>query len=142
MNQRDSGRKRGRRAAAGIDAERYATDMAAAFALTRLFYPDIVDVDLAATIRDYDRERLACEPDYARFPEMRGLLDRHQGEREGFRETTGLDESGVAFHFSWGFFVSRRMNARHVARYDLCASPACPLHQRVLSRGPGGRHGG
>jgi len=88
-------------------------------------YPTLGDTDLHAGIRDYDKERLACEPDYAEFPEMRGLLDRHIGEREGFREASGLDETATAFHFSWDWFLSRRINSQHLARYDVLAERGC-----------------
>lgn len=126
MKQFNIGLERGRKAGACVDAQNFRTGMMKAFAAVQALYPTAADSDLAEVIRAYDRERLACEPDYTRFPEMRGLLDQHLGERQGFREATGLDETGAAFHFSWSFFMSRRMNARHVACYDLVPPP--PSH--------------
>jgi len=124
MSMLEEGRELGRRQAE--KAEGLVENMEAAFASTLDVYPTLVDIDLAKAIRDYDRERLACEPDYGKFPEMIGLLDRHVGEREGFREATGLDETAIAFHFSWRWFVSRRINAHHVPRYNVpLEDPGC-----------------
>ncbi len=117
MSMLEEGRERGRRA--GSQVEGMIEKMQTEFVRTRELYPTIGDMDLAAAIREYDRERLACEPDYGVFPEMKGLLDRHVGEREGFREASGLDETATAYQFSWGFFLSRRLTANHLARYDL-----------------------
>ena len=119
MSMLEQGGERGRRAA--TQATGLPQRMKEAFASALQLYPTLVGTDLAAAIRDYDRERLACEPDYARFPEMRGLLDLHLGERRGLMEASGLDETAAAFHYSWGFFISRRVTARHLARYDLLA---------------------
>jgi len=121
MSMLEEGRERGREAGARINAQEFVRSMHEAFDYAHELYPTLGDTDLAAAVRDYDAERLACEPDYSRFPEMRGLLDRHIGEREGFQEATGLDETATAFHFSWHFFLSRRINAHHLARYDLVA---------------------
>lgn len=126
MNQFDVGYERGWAAGARMEARSFHAGMLQAFATVKALYLTAADLNFAETIRAYDHERLACEPDYARFPEMRGLLDRHYGERQGFRDATGLDETGAAFHCSWGFYVSRRLNARHVARYDLL--PPLPSH--------------
>lgn len=125
MNMREEGRRRGRAAGTGIDPKSFVKDMQNTLAYALELYPTLGDVDLAAAVRDYDRERLACEPDYTRFPEMRGLLERHLGEREGFREASKLDETAAAFHFSWFWFLSRRVNARHLARYDLLTPRGC-----------------
>lgn len=124
MNLREFGQG-GREAGARIGAN-WRTKMGEAIAGIRRLYPTMEGIDLTVAVSDYDRERLACEPGYGKFPEMRGLLDRHMGEREGFREVSGLDETDAAFHFSWGFFLSRRINASHVARYDLLPPP--PTH--------------
>ena len=123
MNMREEGRERGRRA--GTGAKGVVEEMRETMAYALELYPSLGDADLEAAVRDYDRERLACEPDYARFPEMRGLLERHIGEREGFMEASGLDETAAAFHFSWFWFLSRRVNSQHLARYDMLAERGC-----------------
>ena len=126
MHQYSTGLQIGREIGNAIDAVNYQAQMQQAFAQARMLYPTLGDTDLETAIRDYDQERLACEPDYCRFPEMQGLLDRHLGERAGFREVTGLSETAAAFHYSWTFYNSRRLNCRHVARYDLMPPP--PSH--------------
>ena len=125
MDMRQEGRGCGRAAGANIQTQSFVQSMNETFRNALELYPSMGKVDLAAAIRDYDRERLACEPDYAKFPEMRGLLERHLGEREGFREASGLDETAAAFQFSWHWFLSRRVNSRHLSRYDLIAPRGC-----------------
>ena len=101
MDMREDGRQRGR--AAGRNLQDFEERMEKDLAYLRELYPSVGDMDLEAAIRDYDAERLDCEPDYSQFPEMKGLIDRHIGEREGFRQASGLDETATAYHFSFGF---------------------------------------
>jgi len=117
MNQRESGRQRGREAAADR-AKELPAEMTEQFAYARTLFPSLEGEDLGAMVRDYDRERLACEPDYAKFPEMRGLIDRHVAEREAFRQASGLDETATAFQYSWSFLLWRRINANHPAYWN------------------------
>lgn len=122
-NLREAGRERGRKAGAGALASGIVDRMTREFIALRQLYPTLGDIDVAATIRAYDRERLACEPDYGQYPELTGLIDRHVGEREGFLEASGLDETAAAFHYSWWFYMTRRVGAHHLARYDLLPPP-------------------
>ena len=122
---REQGRQRGREAGES-QADSLPQEMARQFGSARVLFPALEDVDLAVMVREYDRERLASEPDYAKFPEMRGLIDRHIGEREGFRESSGLDETAAAFHYSWEVLLSRRINARYAAFWErMFAQPMC-----------------
>jgi|GEM_PF-492033 len=127
MSRIEEGRERGRKA--GKNAKQMVAPMKAAFKGAIDLYPTMAGLDLATAIRDYDRERLSCYPDYAKFPEMCGLLDRHIGERQGFVEASGLAsplaETVAAFNYSWHFFLSRRVNARHLARYDIIPPVMC-----------------
>ena len=117
MNMREIGRERGREAANGLGGPaREVMDMA--FGYAKELHPTLTDADLGAMVRDYDHERLACEPNYTEFPEMKGLIDQHVGEREAFGEA-GIDETLTAYHFSWNWLLTRRITARHLARYDL-----------------------
>jgi hypothetical protein len=126
MNKLEQGRERGRRIATSVDAKNYAAEMQADFTAARQLYPSAGDMNYADAIRKFDAERLASEPSLTTFPELKGHGDLLRGEREGFREATGLDETATAFRFSWGFFLSRRMTSRHLARYDLLpAQKAC-----------------
>jgi hypothetical protein len=117
MNLLEQGRRSGREAG----KERAATlqqKMAEQFKWACVLFPALEDMDIAAMVRDYDRERLACEPDYTKFPEMRELIDRYIGEREGFREGSGLDETAAAFHFSWNHLLFKRVNAHYPAYWE------------------------
>jgi len=123
MDQREEGRRRGREAAKA-KAKDVLRLMEQQFNFAWGLWPSLEGVDLAQMLRDYDRERLACEPDYTKFPELRGLVDRHVGEREGFREASGLDETAVAFHYSWQFLAWRRITAHHAPYWDRAPSIA------------------
>ena len=125
MSLREVGRERGRKAGATALATDLVTRMQGEFASMKQLYPSLGDIDAAAAIRDYDRERLACEPDYAKYPELKGLIERHLGEREGFLEASGLDETAAAFQYSWWFFMTRRVATKHLARYDLLPAMNC-----------------
>lgn len=107
----------------GLEAgkERAATlsqKMAEEFEWACVLYPALKEFDLAAMVRDYDRERLDCEPDYSKYPEMRGLIDKHTGEREGFKEASGLDDTAAAFYYSWNHLLFKRVNARYPAYWE------------------------
>ncbi|MAE60239.1 MAG: hypothetical protein CMJ49_02665 [Planctomycetaceae bacterium] len=117
---RELGRQRGREA--GSNADGLPEQMDRDFAFHLELYPSLGDIDMAAAVRDYDAERLACEPDYTEFPETKGLIDRHLGEREGFCEASGLDAAAAAYRYSFGFYITRRVTAHHPARYDLISS--------------------
>ena len=120
MGMRETGIENGKKTWAAVK-ENFLPDMAREVRELRELFPTVGDMDALDAVATYDRERLACEPDYAKFPELRGLIDRHVGERIGFKEASGLGDEETAFHFSWGFFVWRRINAHHLARYDLFA---------------------
>lgn len=137
MTQREKGLQRGRQAGAG--AKDLARTMQETFAWFRLLYPTAGEMDYAREILALDRERLACEPDYTRFPELRGHIDLLLAEREGFMEATGLDDTAAAFYYSWDFFDRRRMNTRYVARWDLLtAAPAAGCTNAFIPDGVDG----
>jgi len=117
MDHREEGRRRGRESAKE-KANGLPKQMEEQFAWILLLWPSLEGQDIGKLLRNYDRERLACEPDFAQFPEMRGLIDRHVGEREGFREASGLDETAAAFHYSWFYLLWRRLNAHHVPYWE------------------------
>lgn len=124
MTPTNKGLQRGRALAAG--AKTLPQRLQAAFRDCLKLHPTLGDLDLAAAIRDFDRQRLAHEPSLDKFPELRGHSDRLRAERQAFRDASGLDDTAVAFQFSWPFFISRRVGSRHLARYDLMpAQKAC-----------------
>lgn len=137
MNMREIGRERGREAAAqvreGLDGR-----MKRDFAMNLELFPTLgPGFDMAAAVLAYDRERIECTPDTTRFPELRGMADRCLGEREGFVEGSGLTGVHAAFHYSFFHFIWKRVNHRHVARYDL----ATPQQQCTNVFFPFGRDG-
>jgi hypothetical protein len=97
--------------------------MEAAFAAARRLYPTAARLDFRTEVLKFDEERLADQPDLARFPELKGHADLLAAERQAFMSSTGLDRAAAAFHFSWSFYLSRRVDTRHLARYDLLAGP-------------------
>src|SRR5262249_37408000 len=120
MNQREIGRERGRKAAIQAREDGLDDRMRRDFRMNMELFPTLgAGHDMGAAGLAYDRERLESTPDFTRFPEMRGLIDRHLGEREGFIEGSGFTETHAAYHYSFGFYIWRRVNSSHVARYDL-----------------------
>lgn len=117
MNKREEGRQRG--LAAGRNVKDLPEVMKREFNINRRLFQSVGDMDFASELVKYDKLRLADEPDYAVFPELRGMLDRHLGEREGFKEATGLGDDAAAYHYSFWHFCWKYLNAHHVARYDL-----------------------
>lgn len=94
------------------------------FGFHRRLFPSLgAEFDIAAGLQAYDATCLASPPDAGRFPETRGLWDRARGEREGFLESSGFTALHAAYHYLWGRYVWRHLNARHVARYDLAGAP-------------------
>ena len=122
MNLREKGLRRGRAAGEEVKGSDLRQQVLRQLADMRVLYPT-VDFDLAQALIDYDRERLACEPEYSKFPELRGHRELLLAEREGFKETSGFGELEAAYQFSWWFFMMRRINGNHLARYDLITAP-------------------
>jgi len=136
MNQRTIGRELGRQAASELKAPELRRKIEEQFEWAQVLFPTF-EGDLAVVLRDFDRERLASEPDYAKFPEMSGLLDRHIGEREGFMENSGFDEICAAFHYSWNILLFKRLNAQHPSDWQ----EAIKLTQCTNVFFPNGRDG-
>ncbi len=120
MSHYNTGYEKGRAAGAALKGTNdHDTTRSRDLKFVRQLFPDLGDIDIIATVRDYDRERLAAQPDLAKFPELRGRADFLRGERVGFRDASGLDESATALHFSLNHWWMKRVNSRHVARWDL-----------------------
>ena len=77
-------------------------------------FPALAEMDLAAEIIRFDRERLANPPDPYTFPETKGLPDLVREERRGFLEGCGGNELLMAYTYSWYFYYSRRINTRYL----------------------------
>jgi len=117
LTPREKGLARGREA--GAQARGLPATMRATFKRWKVLYATAADMDFASAIRDLDRRRLNDQPSLTQFPELRGHADLLRAERQGFVEASGLDEAAAAFHRSASFFEHKRLNTRHVARWDL-----------------------
>lgn len=80
----------------------------------KLNYPAAAHLDLLQEILALDRERLASPPDPYKYPETKGLPDVVREERRGFRDATGYGEMETAFHYSWHFYITRRIQTRYI----------------------------
>lgn len=94
------------------------TDMRAIIAPTlanfHRWYPLTAGLDLLHEIHACDCERLANPPDPCKYPETKGLPDLVRAERRGFQQASGYSDAETAYHYSWHFYYSRRINSRYV----------------------------
>jgi len=81
----------------------------------RAEYPLSAGLDYVAECGRLDRERIDAVPDLTRFPELRGMRERLVAERQGFQDA-GHSPEWTGWHFTWPWFVSRRLNTRCVGR--------------------------
>lgn len=124
MNLREIGRQRGRTAGENARKGGFADQMNYDLAGNARLFPTLgKGFDLVAAVLAWDQKRLAATPDATEFPETRGLVDRHLGEREGFCEGTGFTPAHAAWHFSSYHYFWKHVNAHHLARYDLADPP-------------------
>ncbi len=80
----------------------------------RTQYPASAHLDYWDECVTLDQERLQCPPSTAKFPETAGLPDRLVAERKGFLDGSGGGPRELAYHFTWFFYSSRRLNTRYV----------------------------
>ena len=81
----------------------------------RIAYMGVAEVDLRQELLRFSRERMASDPDLAKYPECRGMRELVEAQREGFA-TVVDDPVAVAAHFDWYWFCSRRLNTRFVGK--------------------------
>jgi len=124
MNFHEEGLRRGHAVGESAKKSNLRQKVLDELAANYVLYPT-VDFDMAQALINYDRERLACDPDYHKFPELRGHIELLRAEREGFKEVSGLGDLEAAYTFSWWFFMMRRLNGNHLARYDIITAPGC-----------------
>ncbi len=120
---RERGLQAGRAAGAAVKNNHTAA-MLAQFAEWRILYPTMKE-DFAQAIIKCDATRLADEPDYAKFPELRGHIDLLKAEREGFRETSGYGDLETAHFFSAWYFQTRILESQHLGRWDILTANGC-----------------
>jgi len=124
MNQRQIGHERGKKAAQTLDKAKFQYMRKFDYDWNRRLFPTLgVGFDFEAAVLAYDKKRLESVPDAATFPELKGMADRAIGEREGFCDGTGFTPADAAHHYTFGFFIWKHINSKHVARYDLNAPP-------------------
>ncbi len=102
-------------------------------------YTATQDMDYPGEMVKCDRERLLNPPSLSKFPETKGLPDLVMAERKGFQEGCACGDDLMAYHFSWFFFSSRRLNTRHVGR-DVQAGHCTSVYIRDSKEG-GPLHG-
>lgn len=103
-------------------------------------YPTTRDLDLLQEIYALDCERMANPPDPLKYPETKGLPDLVREERRAFQQVTGYSDHEVAYHYSWHYFYSRRLNTRYIgipqpmtecsAAFLPCSTEGGPLYGR------------
>jgi len=104
-------------------------------AWARRNYPASAHLDYSAEIETLDQQRLEAEPDYNKYAELKGMKELYLAERKGFIEGAGCGRSEMAFHFSWSWFVSRRLNTRYIGT-GLPASNCTGVFFREGEEGP------
>ena len=85
------------------------------FKWARISYLGAAELDLAAELVKFSRERLASDLDLRKYPECRGLRALVEAERQGFADKVD-DPLAAAYHFDWYWFTWRRLNTRFVSR--------------------------
>lgn len=82
----------------------------------RISYPASSHLDYWEECAKFDRERMQCAPSTTKFPETKGLPDLLTAERKGFVDGCGCGPRELAFHYTWFFYCSRRLNTRYVGK--------------------------
>ncbi|MBI4025588.1 MAG: hypothetical protein HY360_11455 [Verrucomicrobia bacterium] len=79
-------------------------------------YPMTRELDYWGEVVKLDCDRMKNPPSLSQFPETKGLPDLLTAERKGFLEGCGGGPKELAFHYTWFFFTSRRLNTRYVGK--------------------------
>jgi len=91
----------------------------------RSAYPASAGIDYWDECAKLDQQRMKNPPDLAKYPETKGLPDILDAERKGFVVGSGGGARELAFHYTWFFYCSRRLNTRYVGvdqRANHCTS--------------------
>ena len=86
------------------------------FQSARKSFPASAELNYAHELVKLDRERVDHAPSLTRFPETRGWPDALASERKGFLDGSGGGPLELAFHYTWTFFRTRRLQTRYVSR--------------------------
>jgi hypothetical protein len=82
----------------------------------RISYPASAHLDYWDECAKLDRERMQSPPSPTKYPETKGLADLLVAERKGFLDGSGAGPRELAFHYTWFFYCSRRLNTRFVGK--------------------------
>ena len=91
-------------------------------------------MDFGTEIEKWDRGRLDAEPSLTTYPEVKGLRERHLGEREGFMAGANCSYREAAFHYSSRDFRQRERLTRQRTRWIRKFSGLEPLQRRAILR--------
>lgn len=100
----------------------------------RMSYPASAHLDYWDECAKFDAERMKCVPSARRFPETKGLPDLLVAERKGFVDGSGAGPRELAFHYTWFFYCSRRLNTRYVGK-DIRANHCTAVYIRDSKEG-------
>lgn len=86
------------------DARAYAESMAVViknraelgFNVIRQGMPDATDAEIGLVLRDFNRQRLEAVPNYAQYPELRGMPELIRAEWRGTQDGAGLTDDELA----------------------------------------------
>lgn len=92
------------------------TEIEKTLAQTRAEFPLSHALDYAKELVALDQLRVESVPSLARFPETKGQPDFVAAQRKGFLEASGGGPLEMAFHYSWRFFMTRRLQTRYIGR--------------------------
>jgi hypothetical protein len=83
--------------------------------LVRTYQKQLGDVSrdaVAQLLGEYNRKRLAAVPDLRRYPELRGMRELLEAERQGTREGAGLDDAQAAANADGLYYIHRECYAK------------------------------
>ena len=101
----------------------------------RQSYPASRHLDYWKEVVQLDEERMNKPPSVSRFPETKELPDLLVAERKGFLDGSGGGPEELAFHYTWSFFVSRRLNTRYIGT-GIRANHCSEVYIRERKRAP------
>lgn len=86
-----------------------------------LQYPHAGNMDHLAIVEKLNEERLSAEPDYNKFPELKGLKECYRERQRGFIDSAKCTRKEMTFFYNSGWYISRRMATRYVGK--CCSAP-------------------
>src|ERR1051325_2470948 len=88
-------------------------------------FPASAGLDYANELVKLDRQRTESAPSLTHFPETKGLPDILAAERKGFLDGCGGGPLELAFHYTWRFFQTRRLQTRYIGKGTKAPKAEC-----------------